>query len=150
MHAADSFDPRDPPTRGAIYGHPIPDLAQIPQEHWLATLVRVPEVTYSFALEGLTEEERKVGIDITGEARLERHRRTMARQAAAARPRGVPHAGVDGSGPGGGAARQVNFRVSPAEFRELERAARHLSLRPASAARMLTMRSVQQVLREAD
>jgi hypothetical protein len=148
-----AFDPRRPPVRGFYGEHPIPDLSRIPQEHWVDVLIHAHPETYGAACEDLPPGTIRAALIARGQALMERplpeaRPVPVAAYEAAASPRTIPR--IDVARPAAERFRQVNFRLSSAEYARLEQTARLLGLRPSAAARVLVVRSVQQVLREAD
>jgi hypothetical protein len=141
------FDPSRPPVRGLwAQKHPIPDLARIPREHWLDVLRRTHPEAARYAHWNLPGSEQ-------GEAMLEATRALLAGPIeetvpleAVVYPPALPGTGVPA---GGRRDRQVNFRLAPPVFGELERAARLVHMRPTALARLLVTRGVDQILREA-
>jgi hypothetical protein len=150
--AADApFDPRRPPVKGFRWGHPVPDLTAIPEEHWLAVLIEAHPLTYPAARAGLHGDQVRRAAIACGQAIMERpppRETPVAAFQAAAYPQGIP--GIDVRPPSIEPPRQVNFRLSAEEYEQLQRTARLLGVRPSAAARLLAIRGVQQVLREAD
>jgi hypothetical protein len=148
------FDPRTPPIRGFFGESPIPDLSRIPREHWVAVMARAHPRTYSASRAGLDSEAAHAALRLTVSADDERVRLQREERASptvfdvAMSPRGVPEIDVRAPVPDGW--KQVNFRLSGADYAQLQRGARLLGLRPSAAARLLAVRGVQQVLREAE
>jgi hypothetical protein len=130
--------------------HPTPDLSQIPRERWREVLrethrsVREDAARTAMSID-LAAGAHAIGLmlEINQEETAMRDRASQA--AAIADP--LPVARLKRSR--AGRIRQLNFRLTAAEHADLLRAADILGLRPTQVARMLTMRGVNQVLREA-
>lgn len=146
----DGFDLSRPPVRGFFGEHPIPDLSQIPRRHWRTVLACAHPSTHPAARAGLEGKRQMEAAVESAKSLLQRPDRAVrpAVLRAAAFPRSIPS--IDIPPAGGGPARQVNFRVSAAEYADLEAVARLLSVRTTAAARLLAMRGVAQVLRESE
>ncbi len=128
--------------------HPIPDLRRTPREHWVEVLRRAAPHAIQFVSSQLDDEEAR---EAANAARLEAFLAGPIRET-------VPHEAVQypPSLPGEGVQagswrrdRQVNFRLPPPVFAELERAAELVRMRPTALARLLVTRGVTQILREA-
>jgi hypothetical protein len=145
---SDDFDPKRPPLRG-FWGreHPIPDLSRIPREHWMEVLRRAHPHAAQYAHWDLPDAEQMEALLIITEARLAGPIRETVPPEAVAYPPSLPGAGVR-SGTRQ-ADRQVNFRLAPPVFEELEHAAKVVHMRPTALARLLVTRGVTQILREA-
>lgn len=142
------FDLDRPPVRGMSGDHPIPDLARIPKEHWVTVLRRAHPRVVHWAAAGVIDDHYTDATQAIGKALLLGPDRPKVPTQTVAYPDGLPTGRV--SVPRRRERRQVNFRLAPPEYEELERAAKLLSMRPSAAARLLTVRGVQQVLREAE
>jgi hypothetical protein len=130
-------------------GEPIPDLAAIPQADRLRALAQL-----SPAGQGLAIDLARAHLDpeAMGDLILNLPRRGPG----AAREAAQVGAGVRdlASPPPAGAAgrrdgRQINFRLTEEEHRELTAAGRELNLRPAQLARMLALNGARRILYDA-
>jgi len=148
---ADDDEPRFPTTGGRKL-HPIPDLKRIPPDQWRAALEATHPSVRQYAV------RTAMGIDLASGARADalvaeigREERATRDRAAevAAWPRRLPRPDV-GAPPRRSQPRQVNFRLCDAEHAELVRAGELLGLRATQVARLLTLRGVHQILREAE
>lgn len=120
---------------------PVPYLQRIPEDRWRDALAPL-----SFAA------QRAAGLRggraatmLVMEMRYCEGGADAVRDAAPVVLRGAPP-----REPGRGAGRQVGFRLGPTEHERLAQAARLHGVRPATLARMLTVRGVEAALREAD
>ena len=144
----DTFDPKQPPLRG-LWGqkHPIPDLARVPREHWLEVLRRAHPQARRYAHWNLPDDQHGEARLVEAEAFLMGPIEEVVPPEAVAYPPGLPGVGL-----ARGRAtrdRQVNFRLAPPAFAELERAAKLVHMRPTALARLLVTRGVTQILQEA-
>ena len=148
MSDADAFDPKRPPLRGLwAQKYPIPDLARVPREHWLEVLRRTHPDARVYAGFNLPDEQRSEARLVAAEAWLRGPIEEIVPPEAVAYPPGLPSASVT---PGRETKdRQVNFRLPPPVFAELERAAGLVRMRPTALARLLVTRGVTQILQEA-
>lgn len=148
MSSSPPFDPRRPPLRG-LWGqkHPIPDLARVPREHWVEVLRRThPEAARYAGLE-LPDDQRLEAQLAMAQAWIDGPIEEHVPVEAVAYPPSLPGTGV---APGRVQRdRQVNFRLPPPVFDELERAAGLVRMRPTALARLLVTRGVTQILQEA-
>jgi hypothetical protein len=144
---SEEFDPKRPPLRGFwAQKHPIPDLARIPREHWVEVLRRAHPVAAMYAHFDLPDDQHMEALLVRTEAMLAGPIRETVAPEVVAYPPALPGARVP---PARGSDRQVNFRLAPPVFAELERAAEIVRMRPTSLARLLVMRGVTQILQEA-
>jgi hypothetical protein len=142
------FDPKRPPVRGFwAQKHPIPDLSRIPREHWLEVLRRAHPEAARYAHLDLPDGERPQAKLVATEALLAGPIRETVAPDAVAYPPALP--GGRPPATRGERDRQVNFRLTPPVFSELEHAARIVHMRPTALARLLVTRGVTQILREA-
>jgi hypothetical protein len=148
MSTADEpFDPKHPPLRGLwSKKHPIPDLARIPREHWMEVLRRTHPAAARHAHWDLPDNEQQAATLIATEAWLAGPIEETVAPEAAAYPPPLPSPRLAVSGE---QVRQVNFRLEPPVFGELEHAARIVHMRPTALARLLVTRGVTQILQEA-
>jgi hypothetical protein len=125
------------PIRGWHYGEPIPDLDRIPQEQWREVLAPLRRATRQVAMSGTQRDFRAAAV-LVGE--LLADDRPTDLEEPPPMPAGAP--------PARGAGRQVNFRLGAAEYERLMAAARLFAMRPATLARVLTVRGVDRALYE--
>ena len=155
------FDPENPPIAGWFGDDPVVDVSRIPADQLVSVLSRYHPRTYGPAVaryEGsrpVNEVMAAAGMaELEWLERRERRRRISAETLAHARP-------LPGAGAAVGAAvraperrrprqRQVNFRLFGERHADLERAAALVSMRPTALARLLVVRGVDRILREAD
>jgi hypothetical protein len=148
---ADTFDPRCVPVLGGRGVHPVPDLSKIPREHWRAVL----RMTHRSVRERAARTAMRIDLPAAGHATAlmievdceETAARERA-QSAAAWPRELPRPRAERQRKR--RSRQLNIRLSVDEHAALQRATDLLGLRPTEVARMLVVRGVHQVLREAE
>lgn len=140
------------PTVGSPNLPPIPDLPKIPRERWRAVLEQTHPSVRQYAIRtarvvdlaaGALADRLVVEIQRVERAARERH----AAAAQSPQPVPTPRASRERRRR---YSRQIGFRLTPDEHADLARAAETLSLRPAQVARMLVVRGVHQVLREAE
>jgi hypothetical protein len=142
------FDPKRPPLRGLWrQKHPIPDLAQIPREHWLEVLRRTHPEAAEYAHFDLPGDQQLDARLVAAQAWLDGPITPHVPAEAVAYPPSLPGTGVEPSS--AKRDRQVNFRLPPPVFAELERAAGLVHMRPTALARLLVTRGVTQILQEA-
>jgi hypothetical protein len=142
------FDPRRPPIYAMWGDHPIPDLRRTPREHWVEVLRRTAPHAIGFVAEQFDDEElRAAARSARDEARFEGPIRETVPHEAVQYPPSLPGEGVAAGS--WRRDRQVNFRLPPPVFAELERAAELVRMRPTTLARLLVTRGVTQILREA-
>jgi hypothetical protein len=144
-------DPEHPlgvPTRGSWREYPVPDLDRIEPDRW----EEVMRATHPKAREkamhtvhGMDNIGRVMAL--VGQLMLEDGDRVYRAETAMGDPRPLPP--VDTGRPERPSARQVNFRLTTNEHDQLTDAARLLGLKPTTAARLLTVRGAQAILREA-
>jgi hypothetical protein len=145
----DAGDPADRvPVAYWVLDHPVPDLANIPEERWRDVLRQVPDEHRHRAARLLPPPAGTRAIMHWLELAKEDHERTQAAHEKAAFPGPLPR-------PAATRARlsrdhQVSFRLTPAQYAEVQEAGNMLGLKPAQLARMLTLRGVAQVLAERD
>jgi hypothetical protein len=125
------------PIRGWHYGEPIPDLDRIPQERWREVLAPLRRGTRRVAMSGTQRDFRSAAI-LVGELLADDGRVDL----------GAPPAMPTGAPPAREAGRQVNFRLGATEHDRLVAAARLFAMRPATLARVLTVRGVDRALYE--
>jgi hypothetical protein len=140
------------PTLGGRTLHPVPDLRRIPREQWRAAL------KWAHSSVRYTAAQTAMAIDLESGARADRLAAEVNREEREMRDRAAQAAAWPPPLPTPDTGRptnrrrplQVSFRLSPEEHGDLVRAADLLGLTHGRAARMVVVRCVRQVLREAD
>ena len=134
------------PIKGWWAGHPMPDLARIPRERWVEVLRQTHPSVREKASQTLGE------IALMGEANriawrilAEENARKQAARASIAFPAPLPGAAV----PRRTRFKQVNFRLTRAQYDDLCEAASIIGMKPTALARMLAIRGATQMLAEA-
>ena len=122
-------------------GSTPPDLSTIPKEAWAAVLRPLPPRTRRRAVWTAAEEDRGDGWILCVDLEEEDADRLPSRD--------IPIPTLPGGEevPAVPPRRQVNFRMEASEHARLQTLAEHLAMRPATLARLLVIRGVDQALR---
>jgi hypothetical protein len=145
-------DPDQPPfpIRGYHQGEPIPDLSAIPEGEWIAVLTPLSASGRNMAVDAARTrvDPELIGqlmIDVARLSRVESERRMRVLHGGAP-PAAAPAADAAAAADRTTGQRQVSFRLSPAQYTELEQAGQAVGLRPAPLARMLVQNGVRRML----
>jgi hypothetical protein len=147
-HGDDVYDDIPPPFPVAFVrdGHTVPDLAQLPREEWEGVLRWCAPRARELALTTTRGHEDNVAAQwILFQLHGEEHaRRQAALKESAPPPAPLPLRGLERRSD----QRQVNFRLSGAQYEDLERVSLAYGVSCPRLAMMLTMRGVTRALGE--
>lgn len=121
----------------------LPDLSRTPRERWKEALRPLDLLARHHATYNLAGDDQWFAMELRGELELEdgdRRRRSFAVVPELPVPQAEPRVGRRG--------RQVGFRLDPRQYAQLEETAALHGVRPATLARMFTMRGVRSALQQ--